>query len=210
MFCFFYKLKTRVKQLKQDLQPGFHRHWNDNMAVNATTTRGSRRRCTIGFILFVTLALISSFTYIPTVSADVDAESHEEKAAEAVVDASGDVQMDEPDDDDDDDDDGHSMAEDIAAAAAVVEAEAAELLAAAEAKAAEFAEEAAAVANEVKKEGVAFMKSAKDKITTLVDKTKEITPAQMKKVAAGALGVWGVAAGVGWAMNHFSGSDSDV
>ena len=181
------------------------------MAVNATTTtRGSRRRCTIGFILFVTLALISSFTYIPTVSADVDAERHEEKAAEAVVDASGDVQMDEPDDDDDDDDDGHSMAEDIAAAAAAVEAEAAELLAAAEAKAAEFAEEAAAVANEVKKEGVAFMKSAKDKITTLVDKTKEITPAQMKKVAAGALGVWGVAAGVGWAMNHFSGSDSDV
>lgn len=179
------------------------------MAVNATTTtRGSRRRCTIGFILFVTtLALISSFTYIPTVSADVDAERHEEKAAEAVVDASGDVQMDEPDDDDDD---GHSMAEDIAAAAAAVEAEAAELLAAAEAKAAEFAEEAAAVANEVKKEGVAFMKSAKDKITTLVDKTKEITPAQMKKVAAGALGVWGVAAGVGWAMNHFSGSDSDV
>ena len=177
------------------------------MAVNATTTRGSRRRCTIGFILFVTLALISSFTYIPTVSADVDAERHEEKAAEAVVDASGDVQMDEPDDDDDD---GHSMAEDIAAAAAAVEAEAAELLEAAEAKAAEFAEEAAAVANEVKKEGVAFMKSAKDKITTLVDKTKEITPAQMKKVAAGALGVWGVAAGAGWAMNHFSGSDSDV
>jgi len=64
------------------------------------------------------------------------------------------------------------------------------LLAAAEAKAAEFAEEAA--------------------ITKLVDKTKEITPAQMKKVAAGALGVWGVAAGAGWAMNHFSGSDSDV
>lgn len=154
----------------------------------------------------MTLALISSFTYIPTVSADVDAERHEEKAAEAVVDASGDVQMDEPDDDDD----GHSMAEDISAAAAAVEAEAAELLAAAEAKAAEFAEEAAAVANEVKKEGVAFMKSAKDKITTLVDKTKEISPAQMKKVAAGALGVWGVAAGVGWAMNHFSGSDSDV
>jgi ABC-type Zn uptake system ZnuABC Zn-binding protein ZnuA len=149
------------------------------------------------------------------VSADVDAERHEEKAAEAVVDASGDVQiMDEPDGvddgDDDDDDDGHSMAEDIAAAAAVVEAEASELLAAAEAKAAEFTEEAAAVAKEVKKEGVAFMKSAKDKITTLVDKTKEITPAQMKTVAAGALGVWGVAAGVGWAMNHFSGSDADV
>jgi hypothetical protein len=172
-----------------------------------------RGRCTIGFILFVTFAFISSLTYIPTVSADVDAERHEEKAAEAVVDASGDVQkiMDEPDGvDDDDDDDGHSMAEDIAAAAAAVEAEASELLAAAEAKAAEFAEEAAAVAKEVKKEGVAFMKSTKDKITTLVDKTKEITPAQMKKVAAGALGVWGVAAGVGWAMNHFSGSDADV
>jgi len=64
------------------------------------------------------------------------------------------------------------------------------LLAAAEAKAAEFAEEAA--------------------ITKLVDKTKEITPAQMKKVAAGVLGVWGVASGAGWAMNQFSGSNSDV
>jgi hypothetical protein len=219
LVSFYVYLINSGKQLKQRVQggklfastpdpPNSTRHSRYIIMAMSSRRRG---RCTIGFILFVTFAFISSLTYIPTVSADVDAERHEEKAAEAVVDASGDVQiMDEPDGDDDDDDDGHSMAEDIAAAAAVVEAEASELLAAAEAKAAEFAEEAAAVAKEVKKEGVAFMKSAKDKITTLVDKTKEITPAQMKKVAAGALGVWGVAAGVGWAMNHFSGSDADV
>ena len=49
--------------------------------------------------------------------------------------------------------------------------------------------------------------SAKAKAVAFVDKTKEISSEQMKKVAAGALGIWGVAAGAGWVMNHFNGDD---
>jgi hypothetical protein len=38
-------------------------------------------------------------------------------------------------------------------------------------------------------------------------KAKEISPEKVKKIAAGALGVWGVAAGAGWVMNNMGGED---
>lgn len=39
-------------------------------------------------------------------------------------------------------------------------------------------------------------------------KMKEVTPERMKKIAAGALGIWGVAAGAGWVMNNLGGAQA--
>ena len=176
------------------------------------------RRFTLGFLFVVTLAL-SSFSGIPLVYAEVDAEIYEESgegAAEAVVDASGDVQMEEPETPEvveDYDSAADAAAADAAAAqaAAEAEAEAAAAQAAAEAEAAAAAAEAGVVEEAVNEKGTAFVggvvSSAKTKAAAFIDKTKEISPEQMKKVAAGALGIWGVAAGAGWVMNHFGGSD---
>jgi hypothetical protein len=191
------------------------------------------RRFTLGFLLVLTLAL-SSFSGIPLVYAEVDAEIYEESgegAAETLADSSGELQMEEPEAPEVVEDDT-SVAEAAAAEAASVEeaaaAEAAATQAAAEAEAAaaqaaaeaEAAAEpeAAAAASEAgvveeagKEKGTSFvggvLSSAKTKAVAFVDRTKEISPDQMKKVAAGALGIWGVAAGAGWVMNHFGGSD---
>jgi hypothetical protein len=175
------------------------------------------RRFTLGFLLVVTLAL-SSFPGIPLVYAEVDAEIYEESgegAAEAVVGASGEVQMEEPETPEVVEYD--TSVEEAAASQAAAEAEAAAAQAAAEAEAAAVAEAAAAAAQAgvveeaVNEKETAFvsgvLSSAKSKAVAFVDKTKEISPEQMKKVAAGALGIWGVAAGAGWVMNHFGGSD---
>jgi flagellar biosynthesis/type III secretory pathway protein FliH len=134
------------------------------------------------FLLVVILALLSVSNLV---YAD-DAESSE--SAEAVVDATGDVQVEEPESvEPPSDTDDNSAAE--------AEAEAAARQAEVEAAAAKAAAEAAAVVEEVeetKEKGTAFVSdvaaSAKSKATALVDKAKEVTPEQMKKVAAGAIG----------------------
>ena len=134
------------------------------------------------FLLVVILALLSVSNLV---YAD-DAESSE--SAEAVVDATGDVQVEEPESvEPPSDTDDNSAAEAEAAAAAARQAEV-------EAAAAKAAAEAAAVVEEVeetKEKGTAFVSdvaaSAKSKATALVDKAKEVTPEQMKKVAAGAM-----------------------
>lgn len=133
------------------------------------------------FLLVVILALLSVSNLV---YAD-DAESSE--SAEAVVDATGDVQVEEPESvEPPSDTDDNSAAE--------AEAEAAARQAEVEAAAAKAAAEAAAVVEEVeetKEKGTAFVSdvaaSAKSKATALVDKAKEVTPEQMKKVAAGAM-----------------------
>jgi hypothetical protein len=85
--------------------------------------------------------------------------------------------------------------------------QAAEEAAAAEAAAAA----AAALAEEEKKSSTAFVSNVaeltKNKVASVIGKAKDITPETMKKVAAGALGVWGVAAGAGWVMNNLGGDD---
>ena len=157
------------------------------------------RRFSLGFLLLVTLALLS-LSNIALVYAD------EEGTAEAVVDATGDVQVDEPETPTTEEEEDDSAAE--AAAAAEATARQAE----AEAAAAKAAEEAAAVVDEVEKGSkTAFVSdvaaAAKSKAMGIVDKAKEITPEQMKKVAAGAIGIWGVAAGAGWVMNNLGGAE---
>ena len=132
------------------------------------------------FLLVVILALLSVSNLV---YAD-DAESSE--SAEAVVDATGDVQVEEPESVEPPPDTDDNSAAEAAAAARQAEVEAA---------AAKAAAEAAAVVDEVeesKEKGTAFVSdvaaSAKSKATALVDKAKEVTPEQMKKVAAGAIG----------------------
>ncbi len=150
----------------------------------------------------MTLAL-SRLSSIPQVYADdeqVSADFDSEEAAEAVVDASGEVQLEEPETPEvvEDDSSVEEAASEAEAEAAVDE----------EAEAAAEEEPESIVVEEATKEDEStFLSSAKAKAVAFVDKTKEISPEQMKKVAAGALGIWGVAAGAGWVMNHFNGED---
>jgi len=181
------------------------------------------RRFALGFFFLLTIALLS-LSNVPLVFADEAVEESSGGGAEAVVDATGDVQVDEPEPPQEDEDDGAAAAAAAEAAAAAANAKAeAEAKAAAEAEGARIAKEAeemaaaaAAAAAEVveeeeKTQSTAFVgdvaASAKSKAMSFVDKAKEITPAQMKKVAAGALGVWGVAAGAGWVMNNLGGAE---
>ena len=163
--------------------------------------RGNRR-CTLGFLLVVTLAL-SSLSSIPRVYADdeqVTADFDSEEVAEAVVDASGEVRMEEPE--------TPEAAEDDSTVEEAASEEEAEAAAEEEAEVVVEDEAESVVMEEATKEGGStFLSSAKAKAVAFVDKTKEISPEQMKKVAAGALGIWGVAAGAGWVMNHFNGDD---
>ena len=144
-----------------------------------------KSRFNLRLLILVVLALLS-ISNVALVHAD------DEGSAEAVVDATGDVQVDEPESVDMPSDD----VDDSAAEAATEEEEP------------PVVEETAAVVDEVEEDSsISFVTSAKSKATALVDKAKEITPAQMKKAAAGALGIWGVAAGAGWVMNQMGSED---
>ncbi|KAL7542180.1 hypothetical protein ACHAXR_012059 [Thalassiosira sp. AJA248-18] len=177
------------------------------------------RRFILGFLLLATLALLS-LSNIPLAYAD-DADAVVEDASaggEAVVDATGEVQVEEPETPTEDEDDGSAAAQaaeahaaaQAAAEAAAAEAAAAARQAAAEAAAAKAAAEASAVVEEETKGGdfvSGVTESAKSKAMAFVDKAKAVTPEQMKKVAAGAVGIWGVAAGAGWVMNNLGGAE---
>ena len=147
-------------------------------------------RCFIlGFLLLVTLALCS-LSNVPLACAD-DAmdEASGGDAAEAVVDATGDVEVEEPSAEGDDAAAEPKATEEEAAAPEPVEEEVAETV-----------EKAQSILS-------GAVDSAKSKATALVDKVKSITPQQTKKVAAGAIGIWGVAAAAGWVMNNLGGSE---
>jgi len=175
------------------------------------------RRCILGFLLFVTLVLCS-ISDVPLVCADAVDEFSVETETEAVIDATGDVQVEEPEPTKEDEDNSAASAEateqEAAAEAAArqVEAAAAAAKATAEAAAAKAAAEASAVADDVEEVKDEFVgdvtASAQSQAISFVDKVKEVSPAQMKKVAAGALGIWGVAAGAGWVMNNLGGAEA--
>ena len=152
----------------------------------------SSRRCFLGFLLLVTIAIMS-VSNIPL--------SHAEEVAEAVVDAAGDVEVAEEEPVDVDgpvEEDPVPVAEDEPVEEEpepVVEDEPVE-------------EEVEAVAEEEETNIVSEVtESAKSKISEIVGQIKDISPQQKKKIAAGALGVWGVAAGAGWVLNNLGGSD---
>ena len=166
----------------------------------------SSRRCFLGFLLLVTIAIMSA-SNIPL--------AHAEEVAEAVVDAaSGDVEVTEEeaadfdgpvDNDpvpvvDEPEEEQHEPVVDDEP----VEEDSGEDEAAEE----EAAEEEAAAAEEEETNIVSEVtESAKSKISEIVGQIKDISPQQKKKIAAGALGVWGVAAGAGWVLNNLGGSD---
>ena len=148
------------------------------------------RRFTLGVLVIVVLSL-STLSSFPVAYADVDAvDESTERETEAVIDPAGDVHVDVPEIPDEDD-------------STAVEAE--DVPAADESAAVEDT----AVANDEVSEGgtPAFVSNVKAKAVAFADKAKEITPEQMKKVALGALGIWGVAAGAGWVMNNLGGAE---
>lgn len=157
------------------------------------------RRFALGFLLIVALSL-SALSSIPVAYADAEADAVDESTAadevvaEAVVDSAGDVVVDVPETPEDDD----SAAAEAEAAPAVTEEEPA-------------AEEAAPVVDDEvavsESSTPAFVSNVRAKVVAIADKAKEVTPEQMKKVALGALGIWGVAAGAGWVMNNLGGSE---
>ena len=161
----------------------------------------------LGFLLLVTIAILSGSTVFAEESAEVD--------------ASGDVTVQETRQDDDS---ATAAAREAAAAAAAAQAAAeqaasrkeeeakaeakaaaATLKAEAEAKAAAMAEEAKKAAEDTNSFASDVTESVKGKAMGFFDKAKEISPEKVKKIAAGALGVWGVAAGAGWVMNNMGG-----
>lgn len=150
------------------------------------------RRFILGFLLLVTLASLGIFN-VPLAYADAVEKSTEQ--TEAVVDTTGDVQVEEPES-------PKEATADVAAEAVAQEAAGA---AAAEAAAAKTAE----VADEEAQDGFVEDVSAagKSKAMSFIDKAKEVTPEKLKKVAAGAIGIWGVAAGAGWVMNNLGGAE---
>lgn len=143
------------------------------------------RRFILGFLLLVTLASLGIFN-VPLAYADSVEKSTEQ--TEAVVDTTGDIQVEEPES-------PKEVTADVAAEAVAQEAEAA----AAKAE----------VADEEAQDGFVEDVSAagKSKAMSFIDKAKEVTPEKLKKVAAGAIGIWGVAAGAGWVMNNLGGAE---
>eukprot|EP00986_Skeletonema_menzelii_P012749 scaffold7197_cov88-Skeletonema_menzelii.AAC.12 len=161
----------------------------------------SSRRCFLGFLLLVTIAIMSA-SNIPL--------AHAEEVAEAVVDAaSGDVEVTEEETADFDgpvDNDPVPVVDEPEEEQhePVVDDEPVEEDSGED----EAAEEEAAAAEEEETNIVSEVtESAKSKISEIVGQIKDISPQQKKKIAAGALGVWGVAAGAGWVLNNLGGSD---
>jgi len=157
------------------------------------------RRFALGFLLIVALSL-SALSSIPVAYADAEVDAVDESTAadevvaEAVVDSAGDVVVDVQETPDDDD----SAATEAEAAPVVTDEEPA-------------AEEATPVVDDEvavsESTTPAFVSNVRAKVVAIADKAKEVTPEQMKKVALGALGIWGVAAGAGWVMNNLGGSE---
>lgn len=162
----------------------------------------SRRRF-LGFLLLVTIAVLSGSTAL----------AQESDHAEAEVDASGEIHVDATTDDGAVAAAAEAAADEAARVAkeaaeqAKAEAEAAAAKLKAEAAAAAAAEEAKKAAAETKNFASGLTDSAKEKAMGFFNKAKEISPDKVKKIAAGALGVWGVAAGAGWVMNNMGGED---
>ena len=144
--------------------------------------RSHSRRYFLGMLLLVTIAMLS-FSSIPLVRAQD--ESVEEAVADGPVEAedaapiSDDAtEIEVEEEEDDTPTESEGDAEDDSGAA---EADATE--------------------------GLNLIQSQQSKISEIIEKVKEISPQQKKKLAAGAIGIWGVAAGAGWVLNNLGGSD---
>lgn len=145
--------------------------------------RSYSRRYFLGMLLLVTIAMLS-FSSIPLVRAQD--ESVEEAVADGPVEAEDDA----------------APVSDEATEIEVEEEEDAALEGDAE-------DDSGAAEAEATEEGssVNLLQSQQSKISEIIEKVKEISPQQKKKLAAGAIGIWGVAAGAGWVLNNLGGSD---
>jgi hypothetical protein len=145
--------------------------------------RSYSRRYFLGMLVLVTIAMLS-FSSIPLVRAQD--ESVEEAVADGPVEAEDDA----------------APVSDEATEIEVEEEEDAALEGDAE-------DDSGAAEAEATEEGssVNLLQSQQSKISEIIEKVKEISPQQKKKLAAGAIGIWGVAAGAGWVLNNLGGSD---
>ena len=145
--------------------------------------RSHSRRYFLGMLLLVTIAMLS-FSSIPLVRAQD--ESVEEAVADGPVEA----------------EDAAAPVSDEATEIEVEEEEDAALEGDAE-------DDSGTAEAEATEEGssVNLLQSQQSKISEIIEKVKEISPQQKKKLAAGAIGIWGVAAGAGWVLNNLGGSD---
>ena len=145
--------------------------------------RSYSRRYFLGMLLLVTIAMLS-FSSIPLVRAQD--ESVEEAVADGPVEAEDDA----------------APVSDEATEIEVEEEEDAALESDAE-------DDSGAAEADATEEGssVNLLQSQQSKISEIIEKVKEISPQQKKKLAAGAIGIWGVAAGAGWVLNNLGGSD---
>lgn len=145
--------------------------------------RSYSRRYFLGMLLLVTIAMLS-FSSIPLVRAQD--ESVEEAVADGPVEAEDDA----------------APVSDEATEIEVEEEEDAALEGDSE-------DDSGAAEAEATEEGssVNLLQSQQSKISEIIEKVKEISPQQKKKLAAGAIGIWGVAAGAGWVLNNLGGSD---
>ncbi len=182
-------------------------------------TGRTSRRCFLGYLLLVTIAILSA-SNVPL--------AHAEEVAEVVVDATGDVEVqaeeepvevggpveeeepvavDEPVEEEEEPvvvdepvEEDSGVDEAVVEEATTEEAETNivdEVTDAAKSKISDIVEDIKDISPEQKK------KIAIEIFTQI----KEMSPQQKKKIAAGALGVWGVAAGAGWVLNNLGGSD---
>lgn len=147
--------------------------------------RSHSRRYFLGMLLLVTIAMLS-FSSIPLVRAQ------DESVEEAVA-------------------DGPVEAEDAAPVsdeATEIEAEGEEDDTPTESEG-DAEDDSGAAETDATEEGSSLnlLQSQQSKISEIIEKVKEISPQQKKKLAAGAIGIWGVAAGAGWVLNNLGGSD---
>ena len=102
-----------------------------------------------------------------------------------------------------------TAAEEAAAAAAAAKAKAAEAAEAAAAKAQEVADAAAQAVEEASEEAAGILRKTKDAVSSSGDrvvafvKDFKLSKDSTKKIAAGVVGVWGVATAGGWAMDKY-------
>lgn len=146
--------------------------------------RSHSRRYFLGMLLLVTIAMLS-FSSIPLVRAQDESVEEavadgpvEAEAAAPVSDEATEIEVEEEDDDPPTESEGDAEAD-----------------------------SGAAEADATEEGSVNLLQSQQSKISEIIEKVKEVSPQQKKKLAAGAIGIWGVAAGAGWVLNNLGGSD---
>lgn len=162
----------------------------------------ARYHSVLRLFLLIALALIAISHAEETEAAASSTEAAVDEATEAATEAAQKVAdaVEEAVD---------TATEEAAAAAAEAQAKAQEVAEAAQAKAQEVADATAQAVEEASEEAAGILTKAKDAVTSSGDKVVafvkdfKLSKDSTKKIAAGVVGVWGVATAGGWAMDKY-------